>query len=236
MRLPLWLLCVLLVIPAAAQAQVGYPPEHSPYRDIPSGHTFTVTLGHLGGSGGRFGIGPHSATMYGARYDIRTGNLLSIGLAAAHGTADRLIVNPFVKLANRTTGPVNQSLTLAEGDLIFNLTGRKTWHGLAPLIAFGGGVAVAARTPADTSGFLFHNKFYFSPQLALRVFLTRHLQLRGSVQGIWWKLRYPVSFQQEPVEEPGTAAKPNAVIPDGKVSQWTGSIMLQAGVGYTFHW
>lgn len=224
------------LLPSAALAQVGHPPGSSPYHDIPPGHTVYFTYGHLGGSGGKFGIGPHDGTLYGGRYDIRVSSLFGLGFAGAHGTMERQIVNPFIRVDDRVSGPVDQSLTLAEADLLFNLGGRKTWHRLAPLFSVGFGLAHASETPADTSGYNFGNKLYITPQLGLRAFVTNHLQLRGELRGVWWKLKYPVSFQQEPPLDPGTVDNPHAVIPNGKDTEWTGSLWLQVGIGYTFHW
>lgn len=225
-----------LLLPSAAAAQVGHPPGSSPYRDIPPGHTVYFTYGHLGGSGGKFGIGPHDGSLYGGRYDIRVSSLFGIGFAGAHGTMQRKIANPFIRVADRFSGPVDQSLTLVEADLLFNVGGQKTWHRLAPLIGVGVGVAMAGDTPADTSGYNFGNKFYVSPQLGLRAFITKHLQLRGELRGAWWKLKYPLSFQQEPVLDPGTLSDPHALIPDEKTTEWSGNLWLQVGIGYTFHW
>src|SRR5215208_5562592 len=95
-------------------AQVGHPPGNSPFRDIRKGHTVTALGGYFGGGGGQFKIGPHKGAVYGGRYDIRTGSTVQIGLDIAHGSVDRFIVDPFVRLVNRTTGPVKQSVTLAD--------------------------------------------------------------------------------------------------------------------------
>src|SRR6266545_5646881 len=123
---------LLLGLPAEAGAQVGHPPGASPYHDIRRGHTFTPLGGYFSGDGGRFGIAPHSGTIYGFRYDIRAATALEMGLGFARGSLDRLIVDPFVELANRVSGPVKQTVTFAEFDLQLNLTGGKTWHRLAP--------------------------------------------------------------------------------------------------------
>src|SRR5687767_14262521 len=70
----------LLLIPTLAAAQVGHQPGKSPYRDIRPGHTLTPLVGLFRGGGGRFGIGPHDGTVFGARYDIRTSSALQLGV------------------------------------------------------------------------------------------------------------------------------------------------------------
>jgi hypothetical protein len=232
-----WLAATIALGPllvTSLAAQVGHTPQSSPYRDIRKGHTFTALGGYFSGDGGDFGIGPHDAPIFGVRYDIRTSGTLQLGLGVAHARLERMIVDPFVRLANRFSGPVNQSVTFAEVDVQFNLTGGKSWHRIAPFVGAGGGLAFATSTPADTSRYEFGRKFYLVPSIGTRVFLSDRLHFRAEARATFWKLNYPTTFQQEPVEEPGTQENPNAVIPGDNLSQWTTSSWLQAGLGYSF--
>lgn len=235
LRMTLLIGLLLLLIPfTIGAAQVGHPPHSTPYHDIRKGHTFAATGGYFSGDGGRFNIGPHDAFVYGVRYDIRTGGTIQMGIGIAHGSLDRFIVNPFVRLENRRSGPLRQSVTFADVVLQLNLTGGKSWHRIAPFIAAAGGLALAGSTPADTSGFDFGNKFYFAPSAGARIFLSDRLHFRAEARTTFWKLDYPATFLNEPVEEPGTVDNPNAVITDGKLSEWTTSSWLQLGLGYSF--
>jgi hypothetical protein len=227
-----FLLTTLLA--SSAAAQVGHRPEASPYRDIRKGHTITALAGYLTGDGGDLNIGPHDGAVFGVRYDIRTSRTIQFGLGLAHGSLDRFIVNPFVTLANRRSGPVSQSITFAEVDLQFNVTGGKSWRRIAPFIAGSAGLAFASGTPADTSRYEFGNKFYIAPAAGFRFFLSERLHLRAEARLTFWKLNYPTTFQQEPVEEPGTEQNPNAVITGNNLSEWTATPWLQAGLGYAF--
>jgi hypothetical protein len=227
-------LLTLTVCPALL-AQVGHAPRSSPYSDIRKGHTITATGGYFSGSGGDFGIGPHGGAVFGGRYDIRSASAIQMGLGVSYGMLDRFIVNPFVTLANRRSGPVRQSVLFAEVNLQFNVTGGKSWHRIAPFLAVAGGLARAGSTPADTSGYRFGTKFYVAPNAGFRLFLSDRLHIRAEARATFWKLKYPTTFQQEPVEEPGTQDNPNAVIPPGgKLQEWTTSSWLQAGLGYSF--
>lgn len=225
-----------LLWPALAAGQVGYRPERSPYRDIPKGNTLTVAAGQFGGDGGDLGIGPHSGLVLGARYDIRTTHFLQIGVHIARAELERLIVDPFVRVADRVSGPVSQTVNFGEVDLQFNLTGGKTWNRLAPFLGIAGGLGFSESTPADTSGYRFGNKFYFAPHAGARVFFAKRLNLRAEARGVFWKLKYPVQFTREPVLEPGTPpSNSNAVIPAGRrLDEWTFSSWLSLGLGYSF--
>jgi hypothetical protein len=227
-------LAVLCRLSSPAAAQVGHAPGSSPYQDIQKGHSVTFTGGWFGGSGGRFGIAPHGGPTYGLRYDLRAGSTIQFGLGAARGELDRLIVDPFVELANRTTGPVTQTVTFAELNIQFNVTGGKSWHRIAPFAGSGFGITFPSGTSADTSGFELGHKVYLAPFAGFRLFITDHLHLRAEARGVFWKLKYPSSFETEPVLEPGTDESPNAVITDGRVSEWVATPWLQAGLGYSF--
>jgi hypothetical protein len=219
---------------APAHAQVGHRPSDSPYRDIYKGHSVTGLGGYLGGSGGEFAIGPHKGAAFGIRYDVRTAGAIQFGLQLTQANLERLIVDPFVELENRVSGPVDQRVSFVEADLQLNLTGGKTWRALAPFVGLGVGVALASGTEADTSDFKFGNKVYFAPHAGLRVFVTPRLHLRGEARLAFWKLKYPDSFTQEPELEPGTPEAPNAVISDGRTSEWATAPWLQLGLGYSF--
>jgi len=219
-----------LLAPALAQAQVGHPPGRSPYHDIPRGHTVTGFGALFGGAGGRFGIAPHDGPVFGLRYDIRTSSPIQLGIGFAQGKLDRLIVDPFVAVEGRVTGPVDQTVSFVELDLQLNLTGGKTWHRLAPFVGVGGGLTLPSGTAADTSGFELGKKIYFAPHAGFRFFLTDRIHLRTDARVIFWKLNYPASFTREPTLDPD--APP--VIDDGRVSEWTTTSWLQAGLGFSF--
>jgi hypothetical protein len=229
MRILLLLVFFGFGVPAVS-AQVGHPPRSSPYRDIRKGHTFTILGGYFSGDGGQFNIGPHDGAVFGVRYDVRTGGTIQLGLGIAHGNLKRFIVDPFVPLASRKTGPVRQSVTFADVTIQFNLTGGKSWHRIAPFVAAGAGLALAGDTPADTSLYDFGRKFYFTPGAGVRVFLSDRLHLRAEAKATFWKLNYPATFESAPVAEPTTPA----VITDGKLPEWTSSRWLQIGLGYSF--
>jgi hypothetical protein len=224
------LTALLLASPAVAAAQVGHPPGRSPYRDIPRGHSVTPFAAMFGGSGGRFGIAPHDGPLYGLRYDIRTGSTIQMGAMFARGTLERMIVDPFVTVAERVSGPVDQTVSFAEVDLQLNLTGGKTWRRLAPFVGAGVGLTFAGETAADTSGFELGRKIYLAPYTGFRFFLTSRIHLRADAKVLFWKLNYPDSFGVPPREEP----EADPVITDGQESEWATTSWLQAGLGISF--
>ena len=81
---------LLMASSAPAMAQVGHPPDQTPYRDLVPGHTFTPMAGYVGGSGGPLKLGPHAGMVYGARYDFRSNRNLGFALSVATGKLDRV--------------------------------------------------------------------------------------------------------------------------------------------------
>ncbi|HEX6644530.1 MAG TPA: hypothetical protein VF037_07630 [Gemmatimonadales bacterium] len=232
MRIPLATALLLAAAAAPIAAQVGHRPGTSPYEEIVDGHSITPVMGYFAGGGGRFGIGAHNGWTWGLRYDLRAGKTVQFGFSGARGALDRFIMDPFVALARRRSGPFDQTTTFADVTVQFNLSGAKTWHRLAPYTGVVLGVAFGEDLAADTSGYDFGSKFYVGPQAGARFFVTKNLHLRAEVRGLFWKVTYPESFGNEPPEEPGTPEEPNAVIPDAKFDEWTLNPWFQVGVGY----
>jgi hypothetical protein len=189
------LAALAVVCPMTATAQVGHAPKSSPYHDLHKGSSITFIGGYFMGNGGRAGVGPRDGYTFGARFDLHAARPLAFGLGVEYGNLQRNIVDPTQPVADRVTGPVDQNVTFVEGLVTFNITGGKTWHGLAPFIGLVAGAAFGSSTPADTSGYNFGTKGFFAPAAGFRFFLGDRLHLRGEVRGNFWKLSYPSSFR-----------------------------------------
>ena len=138
-------------------------------------------------------------------------------------------------VSNAASGPVQQTVSLLEADLQLNLTGGKSWHRVAPFVGAGVGLTFPSGTPADTSGFELGKRFYFAPGAGFRFFVTNRVHLRAEARAAFWKLKYPASFTREPPDEPGDPPdNSNAVITDGRVSEWSTSSWIQVGLGFAF--
>lgn len=225
---------VLAGLAAPLAAQVGHAPADSPYRDVQSTATFQPFAAYMQGDGGILTIGPHRGWMYGVRVDVRTNKFLQLGFAVSQGSLERNIVNPFVKVADRLTGPVSQLVTIAEAGFQFNITGNKTWHRLGPYAGITAGVAFGSSTPADTSLYDFGKRFTVTPVIGVRIFLTPTTHLRIEVGSSYWQLQYPPAFRAEPPLDPGTNGKSNAVIQDGRVDEWVSTPRLLVGLAFPF--
>jgi hypothetical protein len=226
----------LSLAPLAAEAQVGHDPRSSPYRDLRHSSLLVPQAILFQGGGGSLGIVPNSGMLFGARAVIGGRGPLSLGGEFSTGTLERLIVDADDSVATRVKGPVDQRVTMVGLTLQLNLTGGKTWHGLAPYIGGSSGIAFAGDVPADTSGWDYNRKIYIAPMVGVRLFVTRDIFIRAEARSLFAKVRYPESYREEPAKQPGTNANPNAVLAGQRVQQWVGSGLYTFGIGIPFPW
>jgi hypothetical protein len=230
MHRPLLSLAAALLLAPAAAAQVGHNPASSPYRTLRYGQFVGVNAGLFRGSGGQIGVAPHHGETIGLRYDFLGSGTISIGLAGSYMRLERFIVDKSKPIETGKTGPFRQNTMMFEGIIQFNLTGGKTWHGIAPYASAGIGLVLASRTPADTSGFKFRTKGAVTPALGARVFLSQRLFLRLEARSTFWQISYPSVYRQPPSSDP---TKPPVVTGLGK--EWVTNGWYTVGLSYAFH-
>jgi hypothetical protein len=228
-RLTLVTLLALLGAPGLA-AQVGHDPATSPYHTLRYGQFVGFNAGYFRGDGGQIGVAPHNGPTIGVRYDFMGAGTLSLGLAASYARLEHFIVDKNKPSETGRTGPFTQNTAMFEGIIQFNLTGGKTWNGIAPYASIGAGVAVAQATPTDISGFKFRVKGAFSPAVGARVFLTPRLFLRIEAKSTFWQISYPQVYRSPPFDDP---TKPPVVTGLGK--EWVTNGWYSIGLSYAFH-
>jgi hypothetical protein len=213
-------------------AQVGHDPAHSPFRDIQRGAGPVVFAGHLSGDRGTAGVGPGNALGVGLRYELALGRATVAQFTAAYLKGDRFIVNPAMDSTapNRRTGPADTDILSTEIALQLRLTGGKTWHGFAPYLGTGMGMAFDLRSPGDTtsSGYQFGTKLTFSGGTGVRWHATRKITVHLDARAVMWRLRYPVSFHS-------SAPDGSRVVPITQpLTDWTLHPWVSLGIGWIF--
>jgi hypothetical protein len=224
-----FLIIGLLFVPGAASAQVGHDPARSPYRTLRYGQFVGAQGGWFGGSGGPLGVAPHGGKVFGLRYDFLGNGTVSIGFAGSMAWLNRIIVDPHYPIEFAARDTVPQRTVFGEAIIQFNLTGGKTWHRLAPFVSAGLGVVLAARTPADTSGFGFRFQAAVTPGVGTRIFLSEKLFLRLEARTTFWQVKYPESFRIPPSTDP--TAPPVLASP---AKEWLTSGWYSIGLSYAF--
>jgi hypothetical protein len=225
---------LLLLAPALLSAQVGTSPGESPYRDILHGNGWTVLVGQVyGGGGGPLHLSPNSGTSVGARYDIRLSGLLQGFAEINYLATERQLLAPDDSVVNRFSGPVDATVWTPQIGLQINLTGPKTWHGLAPYLGIGLGAAVGEGVSQDTTDFKFGTKLLLTPSAGVRVYVGQRLNLRLEGQMLYWKMKYPDTWTEEPAAQSGDTGNAPVKDADG-LTDWIATPSLRLGIGFSF--
>lgn len=191
---------VLGLLPAHASAQA----ITSPYEYIETRHSAGLYGGYIDTDPGRFDMAPRSATIFGGRYGIRLAGPISGELGMAFGSTDRTVYIPTAPGSDEplvAAGETNVVLMLGEAGIRFDLTGQRTWRGLAPFaigtIGFAADltrVSEAEATLPDSQIFEFGPSFAASLGLGSNFFLTEQVSIRFDVRDYLWRLNYPAGL------------------------------------------
>jgi len=216
----------------AAAAQVGHPPESSPYRDLQSRRVLSLTGGVLSGSAGKVGVGPSDGTYVGARFDMHLGGPAGVTFSAGVANLERVLIDPRLGPENRTLDTATQKVVLLDGGFDLLLPGEKTWHGLTPYVGVGLGMAFGAKVNADSlSGYSFSTHFTAGPRIGVWLHPSSRFTLRIEGRVLLWRLKYPEGFFSEPEFEPTEPPVLDANVT--KDTEWVQHLGLTISLGYT---
>jgi len=226
---PSALAVLLLGAAGPVSAQVGHAPESSPYRDIRFGSYVVASGGKAYGNGGAAGLGPHDGTSLGIRWVFLGNKPVQISLGGSYGDFSRLLQDPAKPPETRTSGPVDQRVIAADAAFHLNLTGNKSWRGVAPYVGAAGGLLFAEAIPEDTTSFRMGTRFFFAPLFGTRVFLGQRVYLFGEMRATFWQIRYPESYGAAHANVPN---EPPVIT--GGPSEWVVTPWLQVGLGWAW--
>lgn len=176
-----------------AQVVVGHLPENSPYRDITATQRITIFGGYFQAQQTATGAAPQSGPALGVRYDLPVAGPADFVVKVQGVNSHRNAYDPTLGVDARSLG--RQSLTLVAGDLGFalNLTGRRTWHGVIPVVGFGLGVVSAPGTVAKDP-YSFGTQFSFSGDVGIRLVPARSVELRFDASPVFYQNHYPSAY------------------------------------------
>lgn len=210
MRLPRTLLAVLALLAATAGA-AGAQSIDSPYRYIQRGQSLSFFGGYLFASPSltlndsvSVDIGPRSAPVFGARYQLRFGGPLAAELSLGFSPSDRKVYTAEALRDSTEIRPIDTGRTatspiaMAELGVVFNLTGPRTWNGLAPFVKATGGLAAeiggtdeAEENVPEGKRFDFGPAFAVGAGIGTDYFPTERLSVRLELHGRLWRLSAP---------------------------------------------
>ncbi len=224
-------LCVCASVRPAHGQAVGNEPESSPYRDILDHQGVTAFVGHFAGTVGPAGVGPRSATVFGARLQIRLSNPIDLWATVGEAKSSRLVIDAATDTA-KVQGVRALNFMLADLGLAVNVTGDKTWHGLAPYLGVGVGITSPSNVTVDPGGFRLGTTFALMPTVGTRWFVAPPIAIHFEVRDYIYRIQYPLQYFNSYYINGST----NTPILANSVAdkQWTHNYVLWLGASYTF--
>ena len=224
--------CALLLLACSATRapaqQVGYPPTKSPYQDLTYGQELSAFSGWYGGSVGQARVGPRAAPLLGLRYEVHIGGPAQFTAQLARVFSERTVLDPRQPVATRNLGLRSWPFYLADVGLSLNLTGRKSWHSLVPVVGAGVGIASDLGKRGDPGAYKFGTPFAFSFGGGLRWTHGGPLMLRADAADHLYQLHYPDTYFLPPANVP-------AVLPTRAArAEYTHNLALTIGASYLF--
>ncbi len=210
---------------------MGNAPERSPYRDILTHQGFTLFAGRFAGNTAAAHTGARPGFMLGARLQVRISSAVDIWGTFGEVWTSRLRIDAGSDTA-KIIGNLNVKLVAADLALALNLTGDKTWHGLAPYAALGVGITAPSAKTVDPGGFELGSNFSIVPTIGTRLFIARSLAVRFEVRDYYYRYTFPLSYYARPFN---AHADNSPVLPLSESDrQWYNNFTLWAGVTYGF--
>lgn len=217
---------VFSVFPTLVFSQVGYPPAASPYRDIDT----RLRLGTFGGlyvaANDPAGVMPKNSFLAGLQLDVHVGGPGDLTFRLGVVPSERDVLDPTRSAGQRVVGTRNVTLTFADVGLTFHLTGKKSWHYLAPIINASVGI-VSDFTSADLGGYEHGSTFAFGYGAGVRyVPPEKRLSARIELGSYLYSLEYPETYYVPAGD--GTSVLPTSTPRSAWRNNWT--VLL--GVSY----
>lgn len=227
-------LALLASAPAAAAAQVGHPPADSPFRDVTTRQHLSLLVGSFGGNTAVAGVGWRAGTLVTGRLETRLGGALDFAVSLAVAGSSRIKIDTYADSAARVSGPFDRSLLLADLGLALNLTGAKTWRGLAPYVGLNAGWMTPTKGERDPGGYNAGANFTFAPSVGVRYRVSRGLALRLEARDYIWRYEWPLYYYQ-PVDHNGASITPAIIAASVSSRQRVHNLTLSAGLVYGFN-
>jgi hypothetical protein len=207
-------------------AQVGHEPASSPFRDLEYRQELTPFGGYARARVDPAGVLPQSASIAGLHYELYLAGPVSLTSDVSAMFSDRTVIDPTKPAVSRFVGTETAPVYAVDLGFALGLTGRKSWHNLAPQVRAGVGV-VTSEAADDTTGLKFGTPFAITFGAGLKFVTGSRLQLRLDVGERLFKQKYPDAYYR-------TASDNTAVLTDSPRSYWTNHGLLTVGVSYLF--
>jgi hypothetical protein len=225
--------CTGALVPSVLSAQVGHDPARSPFRDITTHQGLSIGIGRFAGNRTVAGVGARPGLMVGVRFDTRLSGPADLAASIWRIGSSRRVVDPTRDTTSRYGEPQDVTLLAADLGIMLNLTGAKTWRGLAPYVGIAAGVVSPTRGVTDASGYQLGGNFSLVPTLGTRVFVGRRFALRLEARDYYHRYEWPLDFYRTFTDANGNDLPP-VLAADTPDRQWAHNFALSLGFTYVF--
>jgi hypothetical protein len=229
------LLLVACVLCAAdLRAQVGYPPNQSPFRDLELTQEVSVFTGWYQAKRDPLQIAPRSGPMTGVLYQWRAGGPANLTASVARVESDRDVLDP--EASNTCTNKPNCKLVgsfrwplyFFDAGLAMSLTGARSFFRLVPDLKAGIGLLSDFHTKSDVGDFAIGTRFAFSWGAGFRWVPGGSYQVRFDFINRLYSLRYPEAYIVP-------AADQSTILdPERNRTVWLNNPSVSIGFSYLF--
>jgi hypothetical protein len=196
------LVAALLALSAdSALAQVGYPPQSSPYRDLRESMELTFFSGYYRAKKDPARVAPVSGPMFGAHYQWRAGGPANLTVDVARVSSERRVLDPekngaclLTDVNCKSAGVYRWPLYAIDGGLAMALTGERSFLRLVPEVKAGVGVVTDFHSQPDVGQFSFGTRFALTWGAGLRVLPGGRYSLRADITNRLYSVKYPISY------------------------------------------
>jgi len=217
----------MIAMPLAAQ--VGHPPQRSPYIDLEYRQEATVFAGYYDAGTDLVGVAPQSGPMFGVRYDLRLGGPAYLTSKLAYVSSQRTVIDPRRPADQRVVQDgASWPIYMADVGIAINLTGQRSYRHLVPFVNGTLGIATDLKGGADVGAWRFGTPFAFSFGGGIKWVPSGKLQTRIDVSNQLYQIKYPNSYFV-------AASDGTSVLQlDDPKSDWTSNIGISIGISYLF--
>ena len=208
----------------SASAQVGYPPDRSPYKDRDYNREWSFFGGNFTAEKDPVGVAPSDGLIAGVRWQMHLTGPLYFAVRGAGGSINRTVIDPAKPLAERNLGTEKVPMAFADMQLEMSLTGHKTWHGLAPFVNGGFGVVADVRGANDVGSYRFGLPFTMTLGTGVSWTPARNWSLRLDWSNYIYRIQYPTTYFLKVTEDPAPLAT------NAPRSMWRRNPALMLGV------
>jgi hypothetical protein len=220
---------------AVARAQVGYPPQQSPFRDLRQTQEVSFYAGWFNAKKDPARVAPQSGPMVGAHYQWRASGPANVTFDLARVESERRVLDPEVSETCpagsrecKYLGTWRWPLYMADIGLGLALTGSRSFYQLVPEVRGGAGIVSDFHTTPDVGEFAFGTRFAFKWGAGIRWVPGGRFQLRADLVNHLYSVRYPETYYQS--AEDGTSIFTG----EQNRSAWLNNPSFTLGFSYLF--